>query len=171
MKKIFLLGAIIIMSLISLVGCGGNTYNAVLYSHAEDWISEEFLSENKVKAYYPNKDYVEGESDSADRYIYDKESPTSRTFIISKQNEFDEICSKYNSTIDFDSQIIILYVFADVNPNRDYNLDKIILEEQSLRIYYRLERKNLDDTTAPYPRCFMIKMDKVDIMSVELIEK
>ena len=63
MKKVILSLISIIIGLSFLVGCGGNKYNAVLYSHAENWISEEFLDENRVKAYYPNKDYVEGESD------------------------------------------------------------------------------------------------------------
>lgn len=171
MKKFILSGIIFLLGLCFFVGCGGNKYNAVLYSHAENWISEEFLSENRVKAYYPNKDYVEGESDPADRYLYDKESPVSRTFILDNKEEFNKIFSKYDSTVDFENQIVILYIFADVNPYRDYFFNKLILKKQSLEIYYRLQRKNVDDATPPYQRCFMFKMDKVALDSVVFIEQ
>lgn len=170
MKRIILSFISILFGLCFLMGCGGNKYNAVLYSHAESWISEDFLNENRVKAYYPNKDYVEGESNPWEKYIYDKESPDSRTFIISNQDEFAKIFTKYDSTVDFERQIVILYIFGDVYPNRDYYLNKLTLNEQSLKIYYRLENRNGDDATMPYQRCFMIKMDKVEFNTVDFEE-
>lgn len=170
MKKVILSLISIIIGLSFLVGCGGNKYNAVLYSHAENWISEDFLDENRVKAYYPNKDYVEGESDPWEDIIYDNESPDSRTLIISNQDEFGKIFTKYDSTVDFERQIVILYIFGDVYPSRDYYLKKLILKEQALKIYYRLENRNGDDATAPYQRCLMVKLDKLDIVAVNFEE-
>lgn len=170
MKKIILSGIFIILSLCLTFVCGCNKYNAVLYSHAEKWISEDFLEKNRVKAYYPNKDYIEGESDPWEEILYDKESPDSRTFVITNQYEFAKIFTKYDSTVDFNRQIVILYIFGDVYPARDYFFNKLTLKEQSLKIYYRLENRKGDDATMPYQRCLMVKLDKLDIVAVNFEE-
>ena len=170
MKRLFLLGAVLIISLFALVGCSGK-YNAVLYSHAEKWVSEEFLKENRVRAYYHNEDYVEDESDWKDRDIYEADAPGELIFIITDKDEFEKIFVKYDSTVDFEKEIVILYIFPDVYPGRDYYLKKIDLNEQSLDIYFKLEKRNVKDATMPYQRCFMLKLKKVEFEEVNFIEK
>ena len=99
MKNMKITALILILSTIfSLVGCYDcdedvfeNTYNATLYSMANDWIDEGFLYENRVKAYYLNENYIEGESDPNESIIYDESSPSFRTFIIKDQKTFDGI--------------------------------------------------------------------------------
>lgn len=165
MKKIFL-SCILTILLIACVGCSGNQYNAVLFSNAETWLSDDFLKENRVKAYYPNENYIEGESVSADKYIYEENAPTSKTFIITEKSEFDVISPKYPSTVDFERKIVILYIFSDIYPNREYHLDKIDLQEQTLSVYYKLEKKQGNDAVAPYQRCLMVIIDRVEIKTV-----
>lgn len=156
---------IFIVFILVLCGCN-NKYNAVLYNHADKWISEDFLDNNRVKAYYRNENYIEGEDD---KYIYDDEAPRSRTFIITDQDRFSEIFSKYDKSIDFDSELVVLYIFSDVSP-RDYKIKKIYYENQALTIQIKLENTNKKDSVMPYQRCIMIKMKKLEIESVNFIK-
>lgn len=170
MKRLFLSGAVLIISLFALVGCSGK-YNAVLYSHADKLVSEEFLKENRVKAYYRNENYVEGVSDWKDRNIYEADAPEELIFIITDKDEFEKIFVKYDLTVDFEKEIVILYIFPDIYPGRDYYLKKIDLNEQSLDIYFKLQKIKGKDATMPYQRCFMVKLDKVEFKEVNFIEK
>lgn len=156
---------IFIFFILVLCGCN-NKYNAVLYNHAEKWISEDFLDNNRVKAYYKNENYTEEDDDE---YIYDEESPTSRTFIITEQDRFSEIFSKYDKSIDLDSEVVVLYIFSDMSSS-DYKIKKIYYENQELTIQIKLEYINTKDSVMPYQRCIMIKMEKLEIESINFIK-
>ena len=69
MKKIYI-GVIFILCLSSLIGCSSNKYNAEIINDVKDLINNDFLKENKVKAYYLNEEYVDGVDDEIDQYIY-----------------------------------------------------------------------------------------------------
>lgn len=167
--KLLKLGMVLMMSgiYIGISGCTKNKYDAVLYSYVNDWIDEDFLMDNRVKAYYPNENYVEGDSFPWEKFIYDEQSPTIRTFIITNEIEFKNIFSKREITINFNTEMVILYVFADVYPNRNYELEKIELNDGVLIIKTELgEKSDVDDASSPFQRCFMIKMKKMKIKEV-----
>ncbi len=69
-----------------LCGCEGEKYNALIHNQAEKWISEDFLNENRVKAFYINETYIEGESEPSSKYIYDESAPSFRTFFVSSSS-------------------------------------------------------------------------------------
>lgn len=181
MKKIFCLLLIVFVAL-NLSACKNNAengndvneyvpeYNAVLYSKANEWIDDGFLTENRVKAYYPNVNYIEGESDPSEKYIYDKDAPASRTFIIDKRQSFAEIFTEYESEIDFDSKVVILHILSDVYPYREYYLSDIELDG-TMTVYYELEKNDKMDATAPYQRCFMLILDKVQMDGVVFVKE
>ena len=132
---------------------------------------KDFLKENRVKGYYLNENYVEGVSDVSDKYIEDTESPSSRTFIISNKDEFNRIFSKTQIDVDFEKEIVILYIFSDVNPYRkNYNLKGIKRQNTNLTVQIELEKSEKDDSTMLYQRCLVLKMRKVDIDCVEFEE-
>jgi hypothetical protein len=152
------------------VGCVKNNYNVALDSNANQWISNDFLKENMVKsAFYINEDYIEGESDPSDKYIQDTTSPSSRTYIITEEDKFTEIFTEYDSTINFDEKMVILYIFANEYPNRNYKVDKITFNNQMLNINLKLDKKNVNDATAPFQRCLMIILDKLDVEKVKFV--
>lgn len=170
-SKYLIVGIALIMCFCILTGCGNNQYNAVLYDTANEWIDDDFLKENRVKAYYINDNYVEGENDFSDKYIYDENSPLSRTYIINNQSEFCKIFSKYDSEIDFDNKMVILYIFPDIYSKRHYYLKNIQLNDEKLDICFKLEGKNVNDATAPYQRNFMIILDKISVAEVNFIKQ
>lgn len=171
-KKIIFIAICMLLCLSVLSGCSVK-YNAVMYSKVEEWVDEDFLKENRVKAYYLNDDYVEGDDsdDAPEKYIYDENSPRSRSFIITEENEFKSIFTDCPIPVDFDKEMVLLYIFGDIYPNREYYLKKTSLDNKTLNIYYKLESTNKKDATAPYQRCMMVKLDKLDITEVNFIEK
>ena len=161
------MGLVIFMVLIFSTSCSSEKFDATLYNQTKEWVKEDFLKENRVKGYYLNENYVEGVSDVSDKYIKDTESPSSRTFIISNKDEFNRIFSKTQIDVDFEKEIVILYIFSDVNPSRNYNLKEIKQQNTNLTVQIELEKSEKDDSTMLYQRCLVLKMRKVDIDCVE----
>lgn len=158
----------LIMILSLFVGCSNNNkYNAVLYSDATEWINETFLKDNRVKAYYPNENYIDGQNNPNDKYIYDTNLPSSRVFVVSDEGEYSSIFSNSPLDVDFEYEMVILYIFPDVNPNREYKLKKIEVNDEVLTVKMNLGRRSVDDATMPCQRCIVIKLNKVEINEVK----
>lgn len=166
--KIILIGMVLIMICLFTSGCNNLNYNAKLYSNAKEWIDSGFLNENRVKAYYLNENYVEGVNYPNEKYIYENDAPEEKFFIIECESEFKEIFVSCEEKIDFNKEMVILYIFTDVNYKIDYKLKSIKCENGILSITAKLNNSNLDCATAPYQRCFMIKMNKMEIKDVKL---
>ena len=171
-KKLICAAIVILLCLSVLSGCYVK-YNAVMYSRVEKWIDEDFLRENRVKAYYLNDEYDEDDDsdDAPEKYIYDENSPRSRSFIITEEAEFKSIFTDCPISVDFDKEMVLLYIFGNIYPYREYYLKKTSLEDKTLNIYVKLENKNVCDTTMPFQRCMMVKLDKLDITEVNFIKK
>lgn len=159
---------VLIMTSVFSSGCNNIKYNAKLYSNVGEWIDKSFLNENKVKAYYSNENYVEGVSYPDEQYIYENDAPEKRFFIFESDFEFKKIFVNCEEEIDFSKEIIILYIFADVNFKIDYELKSVKHENGILSITAKLCNSNSDGATAPYPRCFLLKMNKMEITDVKL---
>lgn len=170
--KFISLGFVVLMFFCLLTGCSSIKYNAVMYSASEDLILSSFLEDNKVKgAYYKNPDFNENIDDSNDEYYYDETSPVYRTFIVNSQDTYNEIFADKTLTVDFDKEILYLHIFADTYPSRNYVIDNILIEEEQINIYYKLDKNNKNDATAPYQRCLVVVMKKTDTSTVEFIKQ
>lgn len=170
--KFISLGLVVVMFFCLLTGCSGIKYNAVMYSTSEDWILTSFLEDNKVKGvYYKNPDYIESDDTSGDEYYYDETSPEYRTFIVDDQDTYNTIFKENSLTVDFDKEIVYLYIFADIYPSRNYVIDNILLEEEQVSIYYKLEKDNKKDATAPYQRCLIVVMEKTNTSNVKFVKQ
>ena len=163
--KIIRAGLALLLIFSLLPGCSNLRYGAKLYNNVDDWIDESFLNENRVKAYYPNDNYVYGENY---RLIYEETAPSSRVFIITDEDEYNRIFTNSPLDIDFESKIIILYIFPKSN-TRDYKLKKIELKDKTLTVEIRLEWKwkDVNDGCMPGPECVAIKMNKAEINEVK----
>ncbi len=165
-KRIAFLCITIIISLCVLAGCGNNSikYNAVLYDNANDWIREEFLNENRTRGAYFD---IGGEINSAD-----KSNPKSRTFIVDNQEEYDEIfISDLNEfDFDFDNQMLIVFTFTTIY-HRNNKIKSLDMQNGILKINYKMESKSgVGDASVPYQRWFVVKLDLLNIDSVEFEE-
>lgn len=169
MLKKFLAAVTVLVCMFALAGCNVIKYNAEMNSFAKELVSAEFLNENRVKAFYLNENYVEGESLPSEKYIFDDKSPQSRTFLIKEKEEFNSIFSGYSNEIDFEKQMVLLHIFSDTNV-RGYKLSKIDLNEKTLNVFYRLEQGYKKDNVMLYQRCLMVKLDKLEVETVNFIK-
>ena len=163
--KIIMAGLALLLIFSLLPGCSNLRYGAKLYNNVDDWIDESFLNENRVKAYYPNDNYVYGENDSL---IYEETAPSSRVFIITDEDEYNGIFTDSPLDIDFESKIIILYIFPKSSP-RDYKLKRMELKDKVLTVEIRLEWKwkDVKDEGMAAPSCIVITMNKAEINEVK----
>lgn len=157
---------IFIMIFSLLTCCSNNKFNAALYNNVSECINETFLKNNRVKAYYLNENYIEDQNNPNDKYIYDTTSLSLRTFIIYDE-EYNRIFSFSQLNIDFEMEMVILHIFSNVNPTKNYKLQKIEVIDERLIVKLKLEGKNNDSATMPYQRCIAVKLDKVEINEVK----
>lgn len=172
MKKLLCVACVFafLCCLFGAVGCG-NPYNAELFDNAEQWIRDDFLRENRVKAFYPNENYDENDEQS-ERYIYDETAPVSRTFIIADDARFDEIFDKNDFCVDFEKEMLFLYVYPKMYPGRNYSLKKITVKNSKISIFFEIEKKSgVGDAAMPAQSCLLVKTDKIEIDSAEFIEQ
>ena len=143
------------------------------YSKAKDWVDEGFLKKNRVRGYYRNENYIEGVNDDIPKFIKDTTSPSSRFFIITDKNEYNRIFTKTEIDVNFEKEIVILYIFSDIYL-RNYELKRLELNDEILTVEVKMERRrDIVDAVMLYQRCFMLKMNKVAINEVkfELIRR
>ena len=167
MKKYKFLMFILTIPIIlySIAGCQKNKYNAKIYNSAENLFLNSFLEENKVKgAYYKNPD------DADKKYYYDETSPAYRTFIVNNLDDYSLAFAGDELEVNFDKEMVLIYIFADIYPNRNYIINNILKEGEKVKIYLKLEKNNKKDATAPYQRVLIVKMEKLDISEAEFIK-
>ena len=166
--KITVVCIVLLIVLSSLSACGKTGYNAKIYNMSEESFLSSFLEENKVKgAYYKNPDYAE----DSDEYYYDETSPVCRTFIVNNSGDYSLIFTGNELTVNFDKEMLFIYIFADVNPCRNYLLNKVVIDGETAKIYFGLEKSDKKDATAPYQRVLIVKTDKLDINEAEFIKQ
>ena len=172
MKKIIVLFMMLILSIV-LVGCSNDNtilYNAVMVNSGSidtaqtvNYFKEDFLLENKVSGVrYKNENYDPTNPES-EEYIFDESSPKTITYVLDSLDKYEQVFNT-NYEIDYDKEILILYLFADTNCT--YSLDSVELNNNNLKITYK---SKINVTTAPERTFILIKMDKVEFENIEFI--
>lgn len=175
--KLAALGA----TLVCLLGCAvgvlvacneAKKYHAEFYDDVEEFMNDEFLKENRVgQAFYPADDFSGGQE-----YIKDETSPSARTFIVTKKEEYVQIFDEFPEKIDFTNQLIIVYMFVTTTP-RNFEMTDLSLKEGVLRVSYKVKMSigdrlhSIKDDVMAYRRCFALVMDKTDITTAEFEER
>ena len=172
MKKIIVLFMMLILSIV-LVGCSNDNtilYNAVMVNSGSidtaqtvNYFKKDFLLENKVSGVrYKNENYDPTNPES-EEYIFDESSPETITYVLDSLDKYEQVFNK-NYEIDYDKEILILYLFADTNCT--YSLNSVELNNNNLKITYK---SKINVTTAPERTFILIKMDKVEFENIEFI--
>lgn len=172
MKRIIILFMMFILSVV-LVGCSNDNtilYNAVMADSGSiaaaqmtNLFKEDFLLENKVSGVrYKNENYDPTNPES-EEYIFDESSPKTITYVIDSLDKYEQVFNT-NYEIDYDKEILILYLFADTNCT--YSLDSVELNNNNLKITCK---SKINVTTEPERTFILIKMDKVEFENIEFI--
>lgn len=151
----------------SLFGCSNLSYNAKLYN-ADTWINNDFADNNLIRNVYYSQ------SDSDEKFFSDDETyPESRIFIIENLKEYNKI---FNNNIedlnaDFNKQMLIVYAFRATD-HRNLKLISVNLQDKLLKITFEtIFKSGTGDTSTPYQRWIVIKLDKVEMESIEFKQK
>ena len=172
-KKIVLcvIGAILLVVGISYWWILGQ-YNATMYSKANEWIKQEFIYNNAVcDVTYINKDYNPDVDEWTEKYYSVEDAPKIRTYIIKDEKAFNEIFIENSIDVNFEKEMVILFMKRDVCP-RDCYLLSISNDYNGKLTFKNVHEFYIGggDTVMPYPRCIAVKMKKMDITSVEFID-
>ena len=150
----------------SLFGCGNLSYNAKLYN-ADTWINNDFADNNLIRNVYYSQ------SDSDEKFFSDDETyPESRTFIIENLKEYNKIFNNIEDlNVDFNKQMLIVYAFRATD-HRNLKLISVNLQDKLLKITFEtIFKSGTGDTSTPYQRWIVIKLDKVERESIEFKQK
>ncbi|MDD3172025.1 MAG: hypothetical protein PHO86_06865 [Bacilli bacterium] len=136
-------------------------YNAKIYDDAGEWMYEEFLVGNLTRGVFYDEEYLDDDS-----------YPTHVTHLINNKEEFDSIFTEFPAEIDFDKSILAIYIFT-CNYVRPYELKNVFIDNQTIKIEIEIDMPQ-DFTGSAVPswqRCIVVEMDKLDVTTVEFIEK
>ena len=84
---------------------------------------------------------------------------------------YEKIFKADEIEVDFDKEIILLYVFSDDEFYLDYYIKDISVVGKQVSVYVQKERTDKKGATMPAHRCIAVKLDKLDVDEVEFIEK
>lgn len=174
-KRTIILGALALVVLVVLVVvCWKNRYGAKLYGTkglVEGWIKTEFLEENKVgDVYYFNPECLEDSDENTERYYLDKESPKTRTFLITDEDTFNEIFYEGALDVDFEKEMVILHIFRDWGSSRPYVLKNVSVDDDTVEISMRKQLSLGNSGAIPCQRCVVITMKKLDVVNAKVTE-
>jgi len=123
----------------------------IINDNAADAVNRDFYDSHYVSGVY---------YDSALSVSDDSEYPASRTFLISSEEEYEEIFSSAaDPAIDFQSRMIVVYSFADIY-KRPLVIKKISASENSITIVlsHKKAPAGVGDACLPYQRYVVIEL-------------
>ena len=150
MKKRKLFAALLVLSILSQLFAGCAKEDVHFWDNAKGWLTQAFKKDNIV---------VLGSE------------PHSRTIIIDTQEEYERAFEADTSapTADFSKQMIVLYTFVDINRRKNILTD-VDVENGVLKFVCEdvpPKGSNYGDTCTPYQRWYLVRLNKVDVQTVE----
>lgn len=147
--------------------CGVGYHAAVMDSDIE--FTSEFLKNSiTYGAWCDNEDFDPETDEYGNHGWYDSKSPETRTYIIKEQSEADEIFVKLPD-VDFENEMVLVYCWTEIYI-RDVILKSVKADDGDvLKIEFTLKEpsRHVGDATIPQRRILAVRIDKLDISSVE----
>ena len=137
-------------------------YNAMIGAGGPLVYKEEFLKTNRLYEVLCLNENGEWE------WELDETLPKFRTFIITEKALLDEIFSVCPE-IDFEKDMVVMYAFTSIYYGRDLKITSITINKKNLKIEFKYMAGKIGhkDASSPQIRFLVIKMDKLDIDTVE----
>lgn len=173
MKRVLMMCFMLVIAFM-MVGCSNDNDNTILYNavmvnsgsidtvQIANYFKEDFLLENKVSGvYYKNENY-DSINQEREEYIFDESSPKTITYVLDSLDKYEQVFNT-NYEIDYDKEILILFLFADTNCT--YSLNSVELNNNLIIKY----KSKINVTTEPERTFILIKMDKVEFENIKFI--
>ena len=179
MKKLRFIAVFLAMIAIvcSFAGCSDKQkYNVKMYNISSESIDEEFARENRISG---SSFDCANENESSEVHNSD-ELPSFRTFVIKDKQTYDCVFKGQPIVVNFDKEVIVLYTFTDCYRNRNYTVDKIVVDNANLVVNYKLDISfweqvsslfvPVGDASGPFQRFLALQIEKTDITEVKFKE-
>lgn len=147
-----------------ITGNQGKQYNAIMFDKVREYMYEDFLMKNITRKMIFYNDEMDIEVDS-NQEIY----PESITYLVTTQDEFDNIFSYFPSKVDFNNSIVCLYMFTFDYANFCV-INNISCTGDILNIHLIREKGKMFTGGDFYPhhqRCLAVLLDKIDVKEVK----
>lgn len=139
-----------------------NIYHATIYARKQNIICDDFLENNHI--YYGTYTRINDNGEIEKYHDFDESVPSNRTFIVSDSESLDEIINKDSVTVDFDRQMVLIYMFSSVEYARLLELKKTKYENKKMEITFdSIGGKDVYDAVAPMNLYAFIVLDKLDV--------
>ena len=176
MKKALMMCFMLVIAFM-MVGCSNDNDNTILYNavmvnsgsidtaQTVNYFKKDFLLENKVSGVrYKNENYDPTNPES-EEYIFDESSPETITYVLDSLDKYERVFNT-NYEIDYDKDILILFLFADTNCT--YSLNSVELNNNNLKITYK---SKINVTTDPERTFILIKKVNAYEKKEEYVER
>ncbi len=132
---------------------------------------QAFLEENRTYgAYYHNDAYDPEQDDWSEEWLYDETSPKTRTYAIKDQATLEEIFAAFPKT-DFEKEMVLVHLYTDIYGRARVLKDVSVDENNALKIQFTIQSQSgcvaRGDASAPQCKSLVVKMDRLDITTVE----
>lgn len=148
-------------------GCG-NKYSAVIVESELQFTNNFLKNSITYGAYYRNENFNSEKDEWDEEWLYDTVSPKTRTYIIGGKFELNEIFSAFPK-VDLEKEMVIVYCYTSC-----YGRSRILKDIQRgddliLKIKFTIKkgRCGYADASMPQRRILVLKMDKLEVKSVE----
>lgn len=163
LKIIFLALLIAILSS-QLISCGTEEkLYAFYHGEALEWMEANFIKNHRLKSvYYPG-------------YGYSNEKPSSYTYLIKEQNEYDQIFRDSAPKVDFTDYMVILHIRSSMGTSGDLSIKDAMLQEDGtvlVTVERRFQYTYPDDfggASAPTAAYFMFVIERQNATSAEVV--
>ena len=132
-------------------------YNANMDSFVEEYIKPEFIKQHPIR-------------NSEIDYYNKEEYPYTKTFIITSQEEMDNVFIEDAFNVNFDKEVAYLHFFLSGYGQREYYIQNIKQNSEKILIYYTMEENQRSDYSRPGLRCLLVTMEKTNASDVEFVE-
>ena len=109
--------------------------------------------------------------EGSEEYLYDESSPKTRTYVLKEETKSQEMFSEFPH-VDFKKEMVLVHFYTDVY-SRERKIKSVeVGEDKILRIVFKLKSAwGKKDASMPQQKVLVIKMNKLDINSAEIIKE
>jgi hypothetical protein len=138
-------------------------YHAKIYDDAQEWVSEQVLADHITRG---------AQIGNSENFAQGEKYPEDIEYLIRSQAELDEYFEEFPVNVNFDREMVAICFFTCRYISKDYKIESIEVDEGELEIDVEYEKESRGcgkAKLAPFPRqrCIAVKMDKVDVYTVD----
>ena len=148
-----------------LVGCSENKVDSITIDNDfKMFLTDDFLLKHRTRG----AAYQTADGD----YEFLEEGDSNITVVVKNKEEYELITNNPPHNIDFDNQLVVIYLFTNYYPGRNYYIVSKNLNNNILTLNIKIKRAKIGvaDASMPYQRVLLFILDKNNVDDVVIIK-